>query len=35
MTLDLRHLHADKLQAMVDEVRGVIDATAQRSRPER
>ena len=30
MTLDLRHLHADKLQAMVDEVRGVIEATAER-----
>ncbi|KAF2411166.1 N-carbamoyl-L-amino-acid hydrolase [Pseudomonas antarctica] len=30
MTLDLRHLHADKLQAMVDEVRGVIEATAAR-----
>ncbi|MCS3512598.1 Zn-dependent hydrolase [Pseudomonas grimontii] len=30
MTIDLRHLHADKLQAMVDEVRGVIDATALR-----
>ncbi|RMP72878.1 hypothetical protein ALQ17_02058 [Pseudomonas fluorescens] len=30
MTIDLRHLHADTLQAMVDEVRGVIEATAQR-----
>ncbi|WP_426160823.1 Zn-dependent hydrolase [Pseudomonas sp. DWR1-3-2b2] len=30
MTLDLRHLHADKLHAMVDEVRGVIEATAAR-----
>ncbi|OIN45812.1 Zn-dependent hydrolase [Pseudomonas azotoformans] len=30
MTIDLRHLHADRLQAMVDEVRGVIEATAQR-----
>jgi len=30
MTLDLRHLHADTLQAMVDEVRGVIEATATR-----
>ena len=29
MTLDLRHLHADKLQAMVDEVRSVIEATAK------
>jgi N-carbamoyl-L-amino-acid hydrolase len=29
MTIDLRHLHADKLQAMVDEVRQVIDATCQ------
>ncbi|NMX65288.1 Zn-dependent hydrolase [Pseudomonas sp. WS 5111] len=29
MTIDLRHLHADKLQAMVDEVRQVIEATAQ------
>lgn len=28
MTIDLRHLHADKLQAMVDEVRGVIETTA-------
>ena len=28
MTIDLRHLHADKLQAMVDEVRGVIEASA-------
>ncbi|AZD09123.1 Beta-ureidopropionase [Pseudomonas chlororaphis] len=27
MTLDLRHLHADKLQAMVDEVRQVIEDT--------
>ncbi|WP_193040782.1 MULTISPECIES: Zn-dependent hydrolase [unclassified Pseudomonas] len=30
MTIDLRHLHADKLQAMVDEVRGVIEASAAR-----
>ncbi|ANF87021.1 allantoate amidohydrolase [Pseudomonas antarctica] len=30
MTIDLRHLHTDTLQAMVDEVRGVIEATAQR-----
>ncbi|WP_321864291.1 Zn-dependent hydrolase [Pseudomonas paraveronii] len=30
MTIDLRHLHADKLQAMVDEVRGVIEASATR-----
>nr|WP_315421276.1 Zn-dependent hydrolase [uncultured Pseudomonas sp.] len=30
MTLDLRHLHADKLQAMVDEVRSVIEASAAR-----
>ncbi|AKA81618.1 MULTISPECIES: Zn-dependent hydrolase [Pseudomonas] len=30
MTIDLRHLHADKLQAMVDEVRGVIETTAAR-----
>ncbi|MBX4139466.1 Zn-dependent hydrolase [Pseudomonas rhodesiae] len=30
MTLDLRHLHADKLQAMVEQVRSVIDATAAR-----
>ncbi|MGY1448492.1 Zn-dependent hydrolase [Pseudomonas chlororaphis] len=29
MTLDLRHLHADKLQAMVDEVRQVIEDTCQ------
>ncbi|MBK3430493.1 MULTISPECIES: Zn-dependent hydrolase [unclassified Pseudomonas] len=30
MTIDLRHLHADKLQAMVDEVRSVIeDSTAR------
>ncbi|MBV6664947.1 Zn-dependent hydrolase [Pseudomonas yamanorum] len=29
MTIDLRHLHADKLQAMVDEVRQVIEATAE------
>jgi len=27
MTIDLRHLHADKLQAMVDEVRQVIEDT--------
>ena len=32
MTIDLRHLHADKLQAMVDEVRGVIEDTAKRHR---
>ncbi|KRP43549.1 N-carbamoyl-L-amino-acid hydrolase [Pseudomonas libanensis] len=30
MTLDLRHLHADKLQAMVDEVRAVIEDSAAR-----
>ena len=30
MTIDLRHLHADKLQAMVDEVRGVIETTVAR-----
>ena len=30
MTIDLRHLHADKLQAMVDEVRSVIEASAAR-----
>ena len=30
MTLDLRHLHADKLQAMVEQVRSVINATAAR-----
>ncbi|MCP1507487.1 N-carbamoyl-L-amino-acid hydrolase [Pseudomonas marginalis] len=30
MTIDLRHLHADKLLAMVDEVRGVIEASATR-----
>ena len=30
MTIDLRHLHADKLQAMVDEVRAVIETTAAR-----
>ncbi|OPK10189.1 MULTISPECIES: Zn-dependent hydrolase [Pseudomonas] len=29
MTIDLRHLHADKLQAMVDEVRQVIEDTCQ------
>ncbi|CAI8988244.1 Zn-dependent hydrolase [Pseudomonas chlororaphis] len=29
MTLDLRHLHADRLQAMVDEVRQVIEDTCQ------
>jgi N-carbamoyl-L-amino-acid hydrolase len=29
MTIDLRHLHADKLQAMVDEVRHVIEDTCQ------
>ncbi|WP_372437275.1 Zn-dependent hydrolase [Pseudomonas chlororaphis subsp. aureofaciens] len=29
MTLDLRHLHADQLQAMVDEVRQVIEDTCQ------
>ncbi|SEM20364.1 N-carbamoyl-L-amino-acid hydrolase [Pseudomonas sp. NFIX51] len=29
MTLDLRHLHADKLQTMVDEVRQVIEDTCQ------
>ncbi|VVO06762.1 N-carbamoyl-L-amino-acid hydrolase [Pseudomonas fluorescens] len=32
MTIDLRHLHADKLQAMVDEVREVIEATAKQHR---
>ena len=30
MTIDLRHLHADKLQAMVDEVRAVIEDSAAR-----
>ncbi|PVV65335.1 Zn-dependent hydrolase, partial [Pseudomonas sp. HMWF011] len=30
MTIDLRHLHADKLQAMVDEVRAVIEDAAAR-----
>ncbi|AZF06209.1 Zn-dependent hydrolase [Pseudomonas sp. R5-89-07] len=30
MTIDLRHLHADKLQAMVDEVRSVIQTSAAR-----
>ncbi|TSD76295.1 Zn-dependent hydrolase [Pseudomonas sp. KBS0710] len=30
MTIDLRHLQADTLQAMVDEVRGVIEATCAR-----
>ncbi|MBP5076649.1 Zn-dependent hydrolase [Pseudomonas chlororaphis] len=29
MTLDLRHLHANQLQAMVDEVRQVIEDTCQ------
>lgn len=29
MTIDLRHLHADKLQAMVEEVRQVIEDTCQ------
>ncbi|QQZ39991.1 Zn-dependent hydrolase [Pseudomonas sp. SK3(2021)] len=29
MTLDLRHLHADQLQAMVDEVRQVIEDTCR------
>ncbi|WEJ03774.1 Zn-dependent hydrolase [Pseudomonas sp. FJ2-5-13] len=30
MTIDLRHLHADKLQAMVDEVHAVIEDSAAR-----
>ncbi|RFD26580.1 Zn-dependent hydrolase [Pseudomonas sp. GL93] len=30
MTIDLRHLHADKLQAMVDQVRSVIQDSAAR-----
>ncbi|WPN96418.1 Zn-dependent hydrolase [Pseudomonas sp. MUP55] len=30
MTIDLRHLHADKLQAMVDEVRSVIQTSTAR-----
>ena len=31
MTIDLRHLHADKLQAMVDEVRSVIEDSIARN----
>ncbi|VVN65352.1 Zn-dependent hydrolase [Pseudomonas fluorescens] len=29
MTIDLRHLHADKLQTMVDEVRAVIETSCE------